>query len=150
MFNHQKKIAGHPTIGNILSRGQTLEYGAQKIAATHTTGHYVAKNYANVLKDISHCIAGTAIKKDSCPLKKSRVDTVQLQKVDNCAKALAYTPAKEKGKLGQRVLATGIFEPGQVNRDLNQRIKECPYSSTRRKFQIGHPLAIFKKGGIRL
>ena len=124
LFNHQKKIAGRPSIGNISSGGQALEYAAQKFAATPTTGRYVAKNYADVLNDIGHCITGTAIKEASRPLKKSRVETVPLQKVDDCAKALAYTPADEKSKLGQRVLATGIFEPGQLNRNLNQRIKK--------------------------
>jgi hypothetical protein len=124
LFNHQKKFAGRPSIGNISSGGQALEYAAQKFAATPTTGRYVAKNYANVLNDIGHCITGTAIKEASRPLMKSRVEAVQLQKVDDCAKALAYMPANKKGKLGQRVLATSIFEPGEINRDLNQRIKK--------------------------
>jgi hypothetical protein len=58
LFNHEKQIAGHPSIGNISSGGQALEYAAQKFAATPTTGRYVAKNYANVLNDIGHCITG--------------------------------------------------------------------------------------------
>jgi hypothetical protein len=58
LFNHKKQIAGHPSIGNILSGGQALEYAAQKFAATPTTGRYVAKNYANVLNDIGHCMTG--------------------------------------------------------------------------------------------
>jgi hypothetical protein len=96
LLNHEKKIAGRPSIGSISSGGQALEYAVQKFAATR----YVAKNYANVLNDIGHCITGTAIKEASRPLKKSRVETVQLQKDDDCTKALAYTPANEKGKLG--------------------------------------------------
>jgi hypothetical protein len=99
LFNHQKKIAGRPSIGNLSRGGHALEYAAQKFAATPTTGRYVAKNYANVLNDIGHRITGTAIKEASRPLKKTCAEAVQLQKVGVCAKALAYTPANEKDRL---------------------------------------------------
>jgi hypothetical protein len=95
LFKHQKKIAGCPSIGNISSRGQAFKCAAQKFAATPTTRHYVAKNYANVLNDNGHCITGTAIKEASHPLKKSRLEAIQLQKVEDCPKALAYTPANQ-------------------------------------------------------
>jgi hypothetical protein len=44
------------------------------------------------------------------------------QKVDDCAKILAYNK-NEKVSLGQQVLATGIFDPGEVNHDMSQIIK---------------------------
>ena len=41
------------------------------------------------------------------------MDRTPKQKVDDCAKLLAYNK-NEKVSLGQQVLATGIFEPGKV------------------------------------
>jgi hypothetical protein len=72
-FKHQKKISGRPSIGNISSGHQALEYAVQKVAATPMTGRYVAKNYTDVLQNNGHCITGSAIKEASRPFKKKCV-----------------------------------------------------------------------------
>jgi hypothetical protein len=128
MFEHEKKISGRASIGEISSVGQALDYVVQKVAATPTTGRFVIKNYVKLLQDRGHEISGSGLKEASRPSKKKRLEApkppVERQKVDNCAKMLAYNPANKNGKLGQRVLATGIFQPGEVDRDLNQKIKK--------------------------
>jgi hypothetical protein len=43
LFNHNKKITGRPSIGDISSGGQALEYAGWKVAETPTTAHYVVK-----------------------------------------------------------------------------------------------------------
>jgi hypothetical protein len=44
-FEHEKKILGRPSIGNIASDHQALLYTAKKFAATPTKGYFVAQNY---------------------------------------------------------------------------------------------------------
>jgi hypothetical protein len=41
LFEHKKKVLGHPSIGNITSGDQALVYAAQKVAAMPTTACYV-------------------------------------------------------------------------------------------------------------
>jgi hypothetical protein len=122
LFKHQKKISGRPSVSDISSGDQALDYGARKVATTPTTGRYVANNYADLLQKNGYSITGSAIKKASRPFKKKRV--VAPSQIDDCAKELAYIPANEKIKLGQQVLATGVFKAGEINRDINQRIKK--------------------------
>jgi hypothetical protein len=128
MYEHEKKISGRASIGEISSGGQALDCVVQKVAATPTTGRFVVNNYVKLLQDRGHEISRSGLKEASRPSKKKRLEApmppVDCQKVDDCAKMLAYNPANKKVKLGQQVLATGIFQPGEVDRDLNQKIKK--------------------------
>jgi hypothetical protein len=128
LFEHEKKILGRPSIGNITIGDQALVNAVQKVAATPTTARYDASNYATMLKENCHCINGLAIKEASCPLKKRHVVpllpklTDESQKVGACTKMLASIPAERNGKLGQQVLDTCIFKPEEVNCDLHQKL----------------------------
>jgi hypothetical protein len=46
------------------------------------------------------------------------------QKVDECAKIIAYKSAERNGKLSFQVKETGVFRPEEINRDINQRVKK--------------------------
>jgi hypothetical protein len=69
------------------------------------------------------------------------------QKVDECAKMIAIQSAKGVVKqLGRQLSETGIFQPEELNRDVNQQVKKkVPlYEHKRRKFLAVHPFATFQ------
>jgi hypothetical protein len=126
-FKHEKNILGRPSIGNIASNHQALLYGAEKFAATPTKGYFVAQNYVNIMMKNEYKITHSAIKEASCPLKERLMVLLDdhSQKVDECAKMIALQSAKGVVKqLGRQVSETGIFQPEELNCDVNQQVKK--------------------------
>jgi hypothetical protein len=83
IFEHQKKISGRPSIGDIESGDQALKYAGWKVAATPTTGRYVVNNYANMLNENGHCITGTAIKEARLNLEVESPEEEQVEWTQN-------------------------------------------------------------------